>query len=182
MRTSEAAAAGIRAEHLYELVQDGVLDRLQRGLYCIKNLPGQPHPDFVIVSKLIPKGVICLISALNFHGLTTQIPHVVDVAVPQSVVAARVLYPPIRVFQYSKSTFQGIEAHNWSGATVNIFSKEKTVVDCFRHRSKIGTDVAIEALKALFKSGRDFNLLTKYAKASQVLSIMRPYIEMCTHE
>lgn len=182
MRTSEASASGIRPELLYELVEDGILDRLQRGLYGIKDLPGQAYPDFVVVSKMIPKGVICLISALNFHGLTTQIPHVVDVAVPQGFVPAKVLHPPVRIFQYSESTLKGFDTHNWSGAKVNIFTKEKTVVDCFRHRSKVGTDVSIEALKGFFKTGGDINMLIKYAKASKVLSVMRPYIEMCTNE
>jgi predicted transcriptional regulator of viral defense system len=184
LKTTEAIDKGIHHRILYELEQSGELEKIQRGLFCLKSLPDQPYPDFAIVAKVVPKAVICLISALSFHGLTTQVPHYVHVAVPQGTTVPKINYPPIKAYKFSEKTFfQGIEFHDFSGAKVAIFSPEKSIVDSFKHRSKVGLDVAVEALKVyICKFDTDFGTLISLAKNSKVDKLMRPYIEAFTSE
>jgi predicted transcriptional regulator of viral defense system len=123
--------------------------------------------------------VICLISALAFHELTTQVPHQVYVALPRGSEEPRVDHPPIRVFKFSGQAFsEGIEVREFDGITVRVYSPAKTVADCFKFRNQIGLDVAIEALK-LYQRTSDFsvNELMKFARICRVDKIMRPYIE-----
>jgi predicted transcriptional regulator of viral defense system len=184
LRSSEAIRRGIHPRTLYALKNAGLLEQLQRGLYCIPGLPGHIQPDLVTITKKVPEGVICLISALFFHGLTTQIPHFVYVAVRQGYKPPKIDYPPARFHWFSDSTFDlGIEAHKLGGVTIHCYSKEKTVVDCFKFRNKIGINVAIEALKKYWKKGRPrLDLILQFAKTARIEKIITPYIEAITNE
>ena len=127
----------------------------------------------------IPKGVICLISALSFHEITTEIPHQVYLALPRGSEPPRLDYPPLKVYWFGDPAFkEGIEHHEVDGIPINIYSPEKTIADCFKYRNKIGMDVAIEALK-LYRQRKKFKIddLIHYAKICRVEKIMQPYIE-----
>lgn len=184
IRTSEALQAGIHPRVLYELRDMGQIEQLERGLFGLTNLPEVEYPDLVIVSKKVPGGVICLISALYFHRLTVQIPRWVDVAVPQKYRPPVITYPPVHFHWYSERVLEtGVELHDFNGAPVLIYSPEKTIVDCFRLRRKIGIDVAIEALKTYWHERQiNLDLLWKLAKVSRMQRIMKPYLESVMHD
>jgi len=184
LRTGEAVAAGIHPRLLYELRDSGKIERLERGLYGLAGLPGVGHPDLITVAKMVPSGVICLTSALYFHHLTVQIPRHVDVAVPKSYKPIALHHPPTRFYWYSDKSYElGIEKHELSGTEVKVYSREKTIVDCFKHRNKVGVNVAIEALKTCWESGfLDLNLLTEYAKELRMAKVLQPYIEAMIHD
>ena len=179
LRTREVLAAGIHPRILYGLHQTGELEQLARGLYRLANLPPLADPDLATVSQRIPQGVICLISALAFHELTTQIPHEVDVALPRTARNPRLKFPPLHIYRFSSAAFAaGIETHPIDGLAVRIYSPEKTLADCFKFRNQIGLDVALEALRTY--RGRRPQRLTevlKYARLCRVERIVRPYLE-----
>ena len=180
LRTSDALKKGIHRRTLYALRDAGQLDRLERGLYRLADLPLLSEPDLVTVAHKIPRGVVCLISALSFHGLTTQIPHAIYVALKRGAEPPRLHYPPIQVFWFSAKAFDaGVEQHHIDGSVVQIYSIEKTLADCFKYRNKIGMDTALEALKRYFeKRNLQLRALNKYARICRVEKIMRPYIEV----
>ncbi len=184
LRSSDAIRRGIHPRTLYALKNTGLLEQMQKGLYCIPGLPGHTQPDLITVAKKVPRGVICLISALFFHNLTTQIPHFVYMAVPQGYKPPKIDYPPTHFHWFSNSTFeQGIETHELEGVTIHCYSKEKTLVDCFKFRNKVGINVAIEALKKYWKQGRPrLDLIMRFAKAGRIEKIITPYIEAITNE
>ncbi len=179
LRTSEAIWLGIHPRTLYAMRDAGVLDCLSRGLYRIADLPHLSNPDLVAVALKVPKGVICLISALAYHELTTQIPHEVYLALPRGAEPPRLDHPPIRIFWFTGKAFaEGIDTHKVDGVPVRIYGVEKTLTDCFKYRNKIGLDTAVEALKA-YVSGRriDIDKLMVYARTCRVEKVMRPYLE-----
>ena len=135
-------------------------------------------PDLVQVSKLVPKSVVCLISALDFHNLTTQIPKKVYIALPREIKAPRVDYPPLDIVYLSKEPYSaGIEEHEIDGVAIRIYDKEKTIADCFKFRNKIGLDIAIEALKDYLSLGEiNLDKLSSYAEIDRVKSIITPYV------
>ena len=179
MLTSEAIKAGIHPRTLYAMRDAGILDRLSRGLYRLADLPPLSNIDLVSVARKVPHGVICLISALAYHQITTQIPHEVYLALERGAEPPRVKYPPVRVFWFTRKAFtHGVETHQLDGVTVRIYSVEKTVADCFKYRNKIGLDTAIEALK-FYRQRKDFSIdrLLKFARICRLENIMRPYME-----
>jgi len=179
LRTKEALAAGVHPRTLYAMHRNGELERLARGLYRLAELPTPTDPDLATVAKRVPQGVICLISALAHHGLTTQIPHVVDLALPRTARRPALDYPPLRVFRFSGQAFEaGIETHVMDGVAVRIYSPEKTLADCFKFRNKIGLDVAIEAIRA-YRARRDARLerVLEYARICRVEKLVRPVLE-----
>jgi predicted transcriptional regulator of viral defense system len=180
LRTSEALRLGIHPEILYALRDAGILDRVSRGLYRLKGLPPLTTPDVVTVAKRIPEGVVCLLSSLAFHDLTSQILHEVYVAIARDMMRpSRLEWPPIRVFKFGKSAFfEGIESHTVDDIQVRIYSPEKTLADCFKFRNKIGIDVAIEALK-LYRERRKIKPddILRYARICRVERVMKPYLE-----
>lgn len=179
LRTTQAIAEGIHPRTLYTLRDAGILQRLSRGLYRLADSVPLANPDLVTVSLRVPEGVICLISALAFHELTTQIPHQIYIAIPRGASPPRIDYPPIRSFAFSKQVFAaGIEAHQLDKVPVRIYSPEKTLADCFKYRNKIGTDTALEAIR-LYKEHRHIKVdaLMRYAEICRVAKIMRPYLE-----
>lgn len=176
---SEAIKLGTHRRELYSLRDSGELEVVSRGLYRLVNMPDPSLPDFIPVAKKIPHGVICLISALAFHEITTQIPHFVYVALPSQAHKPSISHPPMRYFWYSQKLLgTGVHEHAIDGCTVMIFNVEKTLVDCVKFRNKIGMDVVLEALKMYWHS-RKANLekLFEYAKLFRVEKIVKPIME-----
>jgi len=137
------------------------------------------QPDLVAASLRAPRGVVCLISALSFHGITTQVPHEVSIAILRTINKPRIDYPPIRFFLYRPQYFEaGIEEHTIAGTPVRVYCAEKTVADCFRFRNRIGMDVTLEALRLCRERKRSSpSELLRYARICRVERIMTPYIE-----
>lgn len=179
LRTSRALALGIHPRVLYGLREAGRLQQVSRGLYRLASMPEFGNPDLAAVASRIPKGVICLISALAFHGITTQIPHKVDVAVPRGTKQSRLKFPPIRLFRFSAPMHKaGIETQRVDGVEVRVYNVAKTVADCFRFRNRIGIDVAVEALRLLHaRKKSSVRELLEYARLCRVERVMMPYIE-----
>ena len=179
VRTKDALALGIHPRTLYELRDSSRLEQLSRGLYRLADLDPLSNPDLVTVSVKIPQGVLCLISALDWHGLTTQIPHEVYVALPRGVTTPRLDYPPVRIFRFGGGVYeQGIETHSLDGVEIRVYNREKTLADCFAHRNKIGIDVCIEAIREYRRQGKiNATALSRYGKLCRVHRIMRPYLE-----
>jgi predicted transcriptional regulator of viral defense system len=179
LRTKEAIRAGIHPRTLYAMRDDGVIEKLSRGLYRLADLPPLGDPDLVSVARRVPGGVICLISALAFHGLTTQVPHEVYLAVSRDSEPPRIDYPPVRVFRFSDNVFaQGIQEPTVDGIALRIYSPEKTLADCFKYRNKIGLDVALEALRLYLGTKRPkVDLLMEFARICRVGKIMQSYLE-----
>lgn len=176
---SEALARGISRYSLYSLRDKGVIERISRGVYRLVELPPISNPDLVTVSLRFPQVVICLISALAFHEITTQIPHAVSAAVPRQSWQPKLDYPPLALHRFSDKAYKaGIEEHLIDGVTVKVYNPEKTLADCFKFRNKIGMDVVLEALK-LYRSRKTFALdaLLKYAAICRVKKVMLPYLE-----
>jgi len=179
LRTSEALRLGIAPRTLYALRDAGMLEQLARGLYRLRDLPPLSHPDLVIVAHKVPRGVVCLVSALAYHELTTQIPHAVDLALHSGSRRLRLAFPPLRVFWFSEAAWsEGVEVHQLDGIAVRIYGAEKSVADTFKFRRKLGLDLAIEALKAYrTRPGFDVNRLLHYARICRVEQVMSPYLE-----
>ncbi len=179
LRMSEALRLGINRKTLYAMRDAGVIETVTRGLYRLASLEPLAHPDLVTVASRVPQGVLCLISALSFHELTTQVPHAIDVALERGTRKPRLDYPPTRFYWFSGPAFhEGIETHELDGIPVRIYDPEKTLADCFRYRNKIGMDVTLEAMR-LWRERRRKKLdaLLKYARMRHVENGMRPYLE-----
>jgi predicted transcriptional regulator of viral defense system len=179
LRTSEALRLGIHPRTLYALRDAGALEQLSRGLYRLSEMPPLAHPDLVTVALKVPQAVICLLSALAFHELTTQIPHAVHIAVESRAEAPRLGYPPLRVFWFSGLAWrEGIETHMLDDVPVRIYSPTKSVADTFKYRNKIGLDVALEALR-LYRRHPAFDVgeLLGYARVCRVENVIKPYLE-----
>lgn len=179
LKTSEILKAGIHPSTLYSLVKNGELERISRGVYRLIDNPPLSNPDLILVAKRIPKGVICLLSALSFHDITTHIPHEIHIALSFGAEEPRLEYPPIRTFRFSNRAFtEGIQIHRIDRAKIQVYSPEKTLADCFKFRNTIGLDTAIEALK-LYRDRRDMKIdeIMHFAKICRVAKIMRPYLE-----
>lgn len=147
LRTRDALDHGIHQRTLYRMRDAGILERIERGLYRLSELPPLSNPDLTTVARKIPRGVICLISALHFHNITTQIPHRVSVAVSRGTEAPRLSFPPIHTHWFSGEAFTtSVVEHTIDGTKVRVFNPEKTLADCFKYRNKIGLDTVLEAL------------------------------------
>jgi predicted transcriptional regulator of viral defense system len=179
LRTSAALRAGIHPRTLYDMRDEGVVEELSRGLYRLADLPALSNPDLVTVALKIPAGVVCLISALAYHEITTQIPHEVHVALQRGTEPPRLKHPPLRVFWFTGRSFtEGIETHKVDGIRLRVYSPEKTLADCFKYRNKLGLDTVLEALR-LYRSRKRPNVdeLMKFARVCRVEKVMRPYLE-----
>lgn len=179
LRASKAIELGVPKHILYEMVKTGELLREAQGIYRLSESEPPGNPDLVQISLRVPRAVICLISALYFHELTTQIPHQVYFALPRDVKTPKVQYPPIKAFHFSKASYTaGVEEHTLDGVRVKIYSKEKTIADCFKFREKVGVNIALEALRDYMKQPRpNLQLVMKYAKVNRVEKVMKPYLE-----
>ena len=179
LRMAEALRLGIHRRRLYAMRDAGIVVLVSRGLYRLASLDPLAYPDLVSVAMRVPHGVVCLISALSFHEMTTQVPHALDVALERGKTKPRLDYPPTHFTWFSGPAFhEGIETHELDGVPVRIYSAEKTLVDCFRYRNQVGMDVFLEALR-LWRERRNRRLdaLLGYARMRHVERGMRPYLE-----
>ncbi len=170
---------GVSRKTLYAMRDAGVVTPLSRGLFRLASLEPLGNPDLVTIAARVPQGVLCLISSLAFHELTTQVPHIIDVALERGTTKPRLDYPPTRFFWFSGPAFHdGIETHRLDGASVRVYDPEKTLADCFRYRNRIGMDVVLEALRSWRdRRRRKLDALLKYARMRHVERTMRPYVE-----
>jgi predicted transcriptional regulator of viral defense system len=175
----DLGVVGIPRISLTRAVRRGQLDRIGRGIYGLPGRSVSEHSTLAEVSLRVPKGVVCLLSALRFHELTTQLPWQVWIAVNNKLVAPRIDYPPLRIVRFSGAALaEGVEEHLIDGVPVRITSVAKTVADCFKYRNKIGLDVALEALREAWHGKRmTSDDLWAMAKVCRVANVMRPYLE-----
>ena len=179
LKTQRAIKLGIHPRTLYALRDNQLVDRLDRGLYRVADAKPLAHPDFVTVALKVPRGVICLVSALAFRQMTTQVPHSVYLAIPANDQAPALRYPPLRLFWYGSVAFSdGIDQVDMDGTKVRIYSVERALADCFKYRNKIGVDVRVEALTLYRLRGKmRLDKLEHFAKLCRVERVMRPYME-----
>lgn len=179
LRPRDLKNIGVSAVYLNKLFRDGLLERPSRGIYSLKDASVNEHQTLIEVSKRIPHGIVCLLSALQFHNITTQLPFEVWLAIDIKARNPSGDLPPIRICRFSKpALIYGVEKHKTNGTTIKVYSPAKTVADCFKYRNKIGIDVAIEALRAVWsKKKASMEELHKAAKVCRVANVMRPYLE-----
>ena len=179
LRTAQALRAGVHPRDLYALRDAGVLEEVSRGVYRLADLPPFAEPDLATVALRVPKAVIALVSALHFHGLTTEIPHEVSVALPQGTSRPRLDWPPLRVYWFSGSMFtSGIETHERDGVHLRVYGAAKTVADCFKFRNRLGIQVAVDALRTGIEERKITPAeLLRAARTCRVAQIVRPYLE-----
>lgn len=184
LRTRQAGALGVSRTTIQRMLEAGQLERLSRGVYRLADMPILGDPDLVVVTQRVPDCVVCLVSALAFHDLTTQIPYEIQIAIGRTARYPQISHPPIRVFRYQHALLNaGVETHDLEGHTIKVFSPEKTIADCFKYRNKIGPDIAIEALRLYWQRRRpDVPTLMRYAHLCRVDRIMRPYMEALAFE
>jgi predicted transcriptional regulator of viral defense system len=180
LRTGQALTRGIHPAALYSLVEAGQLTRLARGLYRLSEAQEFSNPDLAVVVSKAPDAVLCLISALSFHGITTQVPRAVYLAVSRGRYAGlRLRTPPVKIYRFDAATFdQGIETHRIDGVTVRIYCVARTLVDCFKYRNKLGMDIAIEALRFARERKRTSNReILHFARLLRQVRVIGPYLE-----
>lgn len=179
VRPRDLDAANIPRNYLTRLVQRGKVQKLERGLYAASELPITENISLVQVTQKAPKAVICLLSALRFHEIGTQAPHAVWIAIDVKAWAPHIKSPAVQVVRFSGDALHfGIQEKRITGGTIRVFSPAKTVADCFKFRNKIGTDVALEALRDSYRQRKTtMNDLWEAAKVCRVANVMRPYLE-----
>jgi predicted transcriptional regulator of viral defense system len=179
LRLREVTGLGIHPEYVRRLVADGTLVREGRGLYRLADADVTESHSLAEAAKRVPSGIVCLLSALAFHQIGTQLPHQVWLAIDIKARRPRVDYPPLRIVRFSGEALRtGIDTHSIQGVGVRVYSPGKTVADCFKYRNKIGLDVALEALREGWRDRRfTMDELWSYAKTCRVANVMRPYLE-----
>ena len=179
LRPRDLNSYNIPRTYLSRLCSAGKLQRIGRGLYVLPGSGATEHHSLAEAGKRVPKGVVCLLSALSFHELTTQAPFEVWLAIGEKAWRPRLEYPPLRIVHSSQAALNaGVEEHKLEGVTVHVYSPAKTVADCFKYRNKIGLDVAIEALRECRRARHcTIDDLWHYAAICRVRNVMRPYLE-----
>lgn len=175
----EARRRGIHSQVLTRLVADGVLERVGHGRYRLPEAPRTEHHGLALAVAAVPQGVVCLLSALAFHGIGTQLPSKVWMAIDRRARAPTVEWPPMRIVRFGgEALTSGVEVHEVEGVPVRVFSPAKTVADLFKYRNKIGLDVALESLREVWRTKRaTVDEITRYARICRVERVMRPYLE-----
>ena len=179
VRPRDLIEHGLPKDYLYILEKEGIIERVGRGLYQLPNIDLGRHQSLAEVSKLVPNAVVALLSALNYHNITTQNPHQIWLAIEGKAWRPEISHPPVRFVTMSgESLHAGVEEHSIDGVPIKVFCPAKTVVDCFKYRNKVGLDVALEALREGW-SARKFTMdeLLRYAEICRVRKVMQPYIE-----
>jgi predicted transcriptional regulator of viral defense system len=178
----ELAAAGIHRQVLTRLVGSGELERVARGLYRLPERPLTEHHGLAIAGAAVPQGIICLISALKFHGIGTQLPSQIWIAIDGRAKNPSLKYPPLRVVRYTGAALtEGVTTHRLEGQPVRIYGVAKTLADCFKYRHKLGLDVALEALRESWRARRfTMDELDHFAGICRVRRVMQPYLEALT--
>ncbi len=182
LRATDVREHGWSPQLLIQLHQAGKLQRFARGLYGLPNAEPTEHQTLIEVCQRVPKAVLCLLSALQFHEIGTQLSHEVWIALPEATQTPKLGYPPLRVTRLRGAAYSdGIQTVTKYGAPIRVYGAAKTVTDCFKFRHKIGLDVALEALKDAWRS-RKVNMaeLSKFAKINRVERVMQPYLEAVT--
>ena len=179
VRTRDLVAAGASRMGLARRVATGELKRVARGLYSLPGHAGGEHQTLVLVARRAPDTLFCLLTALRFHGLTTQNPAEVWIAIGNKDHPPRLDYPPLRAVRFSEPSRQpGVEVHRVQKTAVRVTGIAKTIADCFKFRNKIGLDTALEALRDARRGNRvDADDLWRAAKVDRVANVMRPYLE-----
>jgi predicted transcriptional regulator of viral defense system len=182
LRARDLVAAAIPSVTLTRMTAAGKLTRVGRGLYRLPEAPISEHHSLLIVARKMPDAVLCLLTALQFHGLTTQLPRQVWVAMPRGSHMPRLGHPTVRMVQVSEALLRvGVEAHKRDGVKLKVYGVTRTVVDCFKHRNKVGLDVALEALRdALSQKKTTMDKLWRMATVCKASNVMRPYLEAMT--
>ncbi|MGB5200432.1 MAG: AbiEi antitoxin N-terminal domain-containing protein [Sedimenticolaceae bacterium] len=179
IRPRDLTEHGLPTVALTRLVRQGRLQRVGRGLYALPGRPVSEHNALAEVARKHPQAIVCLLSALRFHGLTTQSPFEVWLAIPNKARAPKMDYPPLRIVRFSGVALtRGVEDYVIDGVPVRVTSVARTVADCFKFRNKIGLDVALEALQEAWRAKRaSMDELWRYATLCRVANVMRPYME-----
>ena len=179
VRPRDVEALGIARESLLRLLRQGLLVRPARGVYSLADSSVTEHHSLAVAAKRVPRGVVCLLSALRFHGLTTQDPHEVWMAIDFKAHKPSIESPSLHVVRFSgRALTEGIDTHLIEGVEVRVYHAAKTVADCFKYRHKIGIDVAIEALRDALRARKvTIDEISRFAKVCRVAKVMRPYLE-----
>jgi len=179
IRPRDLTERGLPTVALTRLVRQGLLRHVGRGLYTLPDRAISEHNALAEVARKHPQAIICLLSALRFHDLTTQSPFEVWLAIPNKARAPKMDYPPLRIVRFSGAALtHGVEDHVVDGVSVRVTSVARTVADCFKFRNKIGLDVALEALQEAWRAKRvSMDELWRYATLCRVANVMRPYME-----
>ena len=179
LRSRDIENTGIKRITISRLVSAGKIRRLGRGLYCLPDYRPNEHGDFALIATRIPGVLICLLSALRYHGLTTQAPSEVWIALDRNTRTPRFDFPNLRVVRFGHEALTyGMETKTIEGVKIRITTIEKTIADCFKYRNKVGLDVALEALRdAVQKRSLDRDELWRCAKIDRVTNVIRPYLE-----
>ncbi len=179
LRPRDLVERGIPADYLDRLYRRGLADRVARGLYAAPDADVGEHHSLAAAQRLVPSGVVCLLSALQFHGLTTQAPREVWLALPNKAWTPKVTTPRLRIVRFSgEALSEMIEEHEIEHVAVRVYSPAKTVADVFKYRNKIGLDVALEALRDCWKQKRaTMDELWRAAETCRMGNVMRPYLE-----
>jgi len=179
LRASDLDAIGIPRTVLSRLTASGQLERVGRGLYRLPDSVVTEYESLTTIAVKVPQAVFCLLTALQFHELTTQLPRQIWIAMPRGSHAPRIDYPPLKMVQMSDDAYStGIEEHERDGVKLRVYNIAKTVADCFKHRNKIGLDVALEVLKEVrAKRSASADDLWRHAVICRVANVMRPYLE-----
>jgi predicted transcriptional regulator of viral defense system len=179
MRAEDVEAVGISRNYLYRMHKEGLLEKSAVGLYTLPEAPVTENSSLAEIAKRLPHAVVCLITALSYHGITTQIPHEIWLTIPRGSWRPDVEYPPLNLTYVSGPAYSfGIQEHVINGVAVKIYSPAKTVADCFKFRNKVGLDMAMEALREAWRSRKvTMDELVEAAGIDRVSKIMRPYLE-----
>lgn len=179
LTTREVVASGVHRQVLTRLVREGALERVMRGRYRLPDAEVTEHHGLALAAAAVPDGIVCLLSALTFHGIGTELPAEVWMALDRRARRPAVRYPPLRIVRFTGEALkEGVEPHRIEGTTVRITSVAKTVADLFKYRNKIGLDVALAALREGWRDRRfTMEELDRAAAACRVSRVMRPYVE-----
>jgi predicted transcriptional regulator of viral defense system len=182
LRPRDLQSLGISGEYLNKLHAEGILDRPSRGIYVLADAEPTENRSLAEACKQVPRGVVCLLSALRFHDLTTQSPFEVWMAIGEKARLPKVDYPPLRIVRFSERSLRfGVADVEIEGVAAKVYNPAKTVVDCFKYRNKIGLDVALEALRDCWdKKKSTMDDLWEAAKVCRMTNVMRPYMESLT--
>ena len=183
LRASHLQELGIARVVLSRLTARGQLERVGRGVYRLPDAQGAEYESLATIAVKVPQAVFCLLTALQIHELTTQLPRQVWIAMPQGSHVPKMDYPPVKMVQFSGEAYgQGIEVARADQVELRVYGVAKTIADCFKHRNKVGLDVAIEALReAMAANKTNANDLWRFAKICRVANVMRPYLEALGH-
>jgi len=179
LRFTDILKAGFHPDSLSAIEKAGKVEKIARGLYHVVNYKPWSHPDLVIASLQAPKGAVCLISALSFYEVTSEIPRYVDIAIPQGTHANRIKYPPVKFYHFAPKAWKaGLQEHEIEGYKIKIYNLAKTIVDCFKFRNRIGMSIARDALKVgITEKKVEPKEVMKYAKICRVSSVIKPILE-----